>query len=337
MSSTVLTDPADDVTLKEGEYFIHHDDVTYYDDIGPCPTKIHAHLRADEPSVYTLRGIIGEGGLGAVFEYRSDDGKSVALKMTEVQTQSDVGPSKSHHLTESRGPHRLRFDGELAACGDFFIETLVPHETSVNCAVTNDVGDSGYTIGKENPIALWEKSQWRSSASIGPKRPERLNVFESVTVDMRLFTVMRKAKNALFEERIGYRGVEKILSFLKEARACLSDGYYYKDIKLDQILVMDDGSLKLGDLGNVCRLDDDCTFGYFDDPELWKWETYLPWRRARWVEKDRTYAQDYMDNVLFPDIKLSTFERTRALRWQETMFTCELVCATELLRFMERI
>lgn len=309
--------------LEEGEYLMYPNDVKYNPETHVyLPETIVARLRGQNMMTYTLvkNNKVDAGGLGSVFRYDSEKNESsLALKQTNIFTTDDSGPNHSHHVTESRAPRRLL---ETASpCRDFFIETLIPHARSVNAIAYDDEDpEFSYTLGEENPTDIWyerNKPHVVETPRLDTPRLDtpRLNNFGKVWINISLFTVMHRAHDSLYAREIQYTDLETVLAFVDSAQKCLREaGYYYKDFKLDQILVLEDRTLRLGDLGNLCQTNDSCEFGFFDDPELWSLNTLGKWRETK-----GDIGQGYGS--------LSVTEISRALEWQRTVFVCELVCA----------
>jgi hypothetical protein len=291
------------------EYRILPEDVEY-DDLYKVylPKKFHIIERDASPIELTLEGKIGGGGLGQVFEYRGKS-VSVALKVTivNINTNNEDYPSESHHYTEAAAPHRL-FESR---CASYFADFFVPAEDGVNAWLVGCEGEIGYTVGKQDPV--------RSFDPLG-ENPESREIFRLCLSDYYLFTVMKKASGSLatmrlFPDENGYEIASRALRLADGVQECLGPFYFYKDIKLDQVLVFpsnsNDGSfsLRLGDFGNLChRKEDRCELGYFDDPLSYVYApSVVDWR---WVMRE--------------DENVNVDER---LEWQKCTFLCEFACA----------
>lgn len=280
---------------------------------------------------------LGEGGLGSVFEYAEDaTGYAVALKVTVVDIDSDLRPDESHHLTEATGPSRL----SGSSCARFFVDTFVPTSSGVNAWVVygedNEDSMEAHTIGTQNPLDLfdvvssrpdkrwyrgkdaeYESSMKEYETKVAGVDKDLLEILAKTRFKVFLFTVMRKASGSLVDYVMGYDIATKVLDFVTNAQKCLeSEGYYYKDVKLDQILTFLSSTggeldLRLGDLGNLCHsTKNQCEFGYFDDPLSY---VYAAVSHGIWRWNQREEPPDGA--------------RSRGLKWQTCMFTCELACA----------
>lgn len=303
------------------------------------PTSIKILDGEGETRTVKKKEKLGEGGLGSVFEYAEDaTGYAVALKVTVVDINSgqDTLPDESHHLTEATGPSRL----SGSSCARFFVDTFVPTSDGVNAWVVYDEDNEDFieahTIGTQNPLELFNvvssRPVTRRYSVKGAEHESLMKEYEKkvVGVDKKLleilaktrfkvflFTVMRKASGSLADYDMGYDTATKVLEFVTNAQRCLElEGYYYKDVKLDQILIFlaptgGELDLRLGDLGNLCHsTKNQCEFGYFDDPLSYAHVDFSHGIR-RWNKRDEP-----------PD-----FARSRGLIWQTCMLTCELACA----------
>jgi hypothetical protein len=131
------------------------------------------------------------------------------------------------------------------------------------------------------------------------------------------------AKSDLFTSIIKKTDLEGVIDFVNKANICLAaNGYYYKDLKLDQILVMQDGTYRLGDLGNLCHLTDSCEFGFFDDPNAWIYKFNRRHCEFAWEPAEHRLCWITAE-------PLSAFAIQRGIKWQNAMFVSELVCAIE--------
>ena len=298
--------------LLAGEYYISHDSI-----VDGIPSEVYAFFHGDKSRCYAYQEPIGKGGLGEVHAYVDieDKDRSIAVKLTSyhIDTENAEFPSRSHHFTESQAPGRLFSDDSAGKCKKYFVETLQPSSESVN-AFTNNHGeeDNSYTIGNENITDLWlagytSQTNFKNPRHIGL----RLNRFQ-----MFIITVMERAEGSLYRKKLTKKDVQKVLTLVDDMQMCLGTPsiFFYKDIKLDQVLVMPNGDFKLGDLGNLCTIDDECEWGYFDDPELWELKYKSHWNEVEWV---------YSKAPSNPD------EIVRGLRWQRAMFVCELMLATD--------
>lgn len=308
------------IELQKGEFLIGDGYMkTDFDQLDkdtsyqPFPENIVAFCEdSNSQQTYKRGECLGTGGLGVVYEY-SDGDNFLAVKITtiDVSEDSDVWPSVSHHLTETLAPKRLRelsTSDDSSTGVDCFIETFIPHEKSINAIAISTDNDSGYTVGDENPITIF----WGKHGKKRNLTEERFSVFDQVNfLKICIFTVMKKAKGSLMKYNITYDVANKVLDFFDKAQTQLSRlGYFYKDIKLDQILVMEDDTYRLGDIANLCHKDDGCEFGYFDDPSRWKWASI-----------------GFVNKWVPDETKKNNEDRERGLKWQRCMFVCELACA----------
>lgn len=234
----------------------------------------------------------------------SDDGVNARLvhddggggEKTVAYTTGKTNPLTLHSILANRPRkhhHRKTVDGKTTYDVEAYGEAQREHEKTWKEALEG--------LEPENAISVEE-------------------ILSMVEFEVILFTVMRKAEGSLFDlplrgEKDGHDIAVRALDLARDARKCLRDKkYYYKDVKMDQILVFRSvgGSgvdLRLGDLGNLCRAEEDaCEFGSFDDPLNWEC-VQNPQSVLTWRKKDEKTSVE------------------RGLEWQACALTCELACA----------
>jgi hypothetical protein len=150
------------------------------------------------------------------------------------------------------------------------------------------------------------------------------------------FTVMESMDCSLFDVKSNFPGWnwKELPFFYKACRLCLDTqrcmnstdgGYFYKDVKSDQILVNYVGEegeegdpskyiLRMGDLGNICAFDSKCHLGFFDDPRTWYYDD----------EKEQYFTYSNLEEKIH---ELNLKEAIKpSLVWQMATFMCELLC-----------
>jgi serine/threonine protein kinase len=316
--------------LSSGEYDISFNDLVKDATHPKCIRAYSDALR--KTVVFKFHETIGEGSLGSVYAYVSEATKeSLALKITDVYSEA-ASIDESHHQTESQAPARLR-EEQLESCRSCFVKTFVPHEKSMNAYIRNRPRSrvEGYTQGTENPMLLIK--DFKEHGKTEEMLEDRLKLLISKpweTIIVHMYTVMELAKGSLYGHTVGMSHEKAEETFTRVINACdclLEHGYYYKDLKLDQVLVMPDNTLKLGDLGNLCKVGDNCEMGLFDDPDLWVWITPNN-VGGRWKTIAQSKCKTRDQEMFCTRDKLLPEEIEHALQWQRAMFVCEIVCAS---------
>jgi hypothetical protein len=168
------------------------------------------------------------GGVGQILFYKSKDTpRGLVLKLTNANLGSD------HYLTEVRAGKRLA-DPDNSAFASLFVVALNPNDGKQSKTVSFPVLRKGVKRETKFTVTVMERAKMNLKSMLFHKVKHRSLKAEDLAVMITF--------------------VEKVYCTLEGTE------YFYKDMKLDQILFFGDEQLgiieeqlKLGDLGNLCK------------------------------------------------------------------------------------
>ena len=185
-----------------------------------------------------------KGGVGYIFEYKSQN-DTILLKVTGTTGKEN----KISHLK-----------GEVEAC-DILQDTKC--EKYFAKIFTSDI--IGYIWAKDPN----EQVCFRSP--LFKKHCEKMYDDKVQTQDGVIYETPFSVSYTFMEKCLPYNRknsfVQDDVKRIVDAQMCLmKQGYYYKDLKVDQLLRKSNKDVVLGDFGNLCNFKDGCEAGYFKDP-----------------------------------------------------------------------
>jgi hypothetical protein len=198
-----------------------------------APIEILAHF-TDSPQQYAFTHDEDSfnpdawGGVGIILFYKSiDTPRGLVVKLTNENFGND------HYLTEVRAGKRLANPDNIAFAS-LFVVALNPNDGNQSKILRFPVRHDGGTTDTKFTVTVMERAKMPLHYMVHYKRVQK----------------KLKAKD-----------LAVIITFIEKVYCTLEGtGYFYKDMKLDQILCFGDvetdiieDQLKLGDLGNLCE------------------------------------------------------------------------------------